>query len=146
VAAGSIAGGVLLMTTASEVVRVTGLLLPFDEAAQGAALSVWCSLFAAALIWGGIVRREGALRWPGLALLGLTAAKVLVLDLSTLTPMWRIAGSASVGLVLLAAGVAYAWLMRTDGDGEEGDPGPAVQPDGGAAGEDDVVPAGPTGP
>lgn len=112
-------GAMTLIVTSLEVMRITELVYPDEAAARSAALSIWWSLFAVATIAMGIARRASAVRWAGLLLIAVAAGKVLLVDLSTLTPMWRIVGSAVVGMVLLAAGIAYAWLMREDGRTEE---------------------------
>lgn len=54
----------------------------------------------------------------GLGLLAITGAKVLLIDMAALDGLARIAGSAVVGLVMLAAGVGYAWLMGQAGSPE----------------------------
>lgn len=50
-------------------------------------------------------------RWTGLGLLGSTAARVLLVDMASLEGLTRIYGSTVVWLILLGAGVGYAWLM-----------------------------------
>lgn len=105
------AGVLAFAASSSEVVRAVDYLNIGGEAAPDAALSVWWSLFAVATIAMGVRIRVAGVRWAGLALLGLTAAKVLAVDMASLEGLTRIFGSAVVGLILLGAGVGYAWLM-----------------------------------
>jgi hypothetical protein len=115
VAAWSAAGVLVFVASSSEIARVVRRLAVGVEAAPNAALSVWWSLFAVATIVLG-VRARGrrgvpAIRWVGLGLLAVTGVKVLLIDMAALEGLTRIGGSAVVGLVMLAAGVGYAWMM-----------------------------------
>jgi len=105
-------GLMALIITSLEMMRITEWIVPDDTAARSAALSIWWSLFALATIALGIAKNRRAVRWTGLILIAVAAGKVLLIDLATLTALWRIVGSAAVGLILLAAGIAYARLMR----------------------------------
>jgi uncharacterized membrane protein len=118
------AGVLAFAASSSELVRAVEILGIAGEAAPDAALSVWWALFAVATIALGVrIGRDGrgiaGVRWAGLALLGLTAAKVLAVDMASLDGLTRIFGSTVVGLILLGAGVGYAWLM---GRGESAAP------------------------
>jgi|GEM_PF-1362116 len=105
------AGVLVFVASSSEVVRAVDYLDVAGETAPNAALSVWWSIFAVATIALGVRIQIGGVRWVGLALLGLTAAKVLAVDMASLDGLTRIFGSTVVGLILLGAGVGYAWLM-----------------------------------
>lgn len=109
------AGVLAFAASSSEVVRAVDWLNIGGEAAPDAALSVWWGLFAVATIALGVRIRIAGVRWAGLALLGLTAAKVLAVDMASLEGLTRIFGSTVVGLILLGAGVGYAWLMGRAG-------------------------------
>lgn len=111
IVARSAAGLLTFVASSSEVFRVVHRMGLAGEAAPDTALSVWWSVFAVATIAIGVRGRAPAMRWTGLALLGITGAKVLAIDMAALEGLTRIAGSAVVGLVMLAAGVGYAWLM-----------------------------------
>jgi uncharacterized membrane protein len=117
---GSIACGfMVLIVTSAEAHRVVERMFPADTTAPSAALSIWWSVFATTLIVLGIRSRSRGLRWSGLALLGISAAKVMLFDLATLEGIARIVGTAVVGMVLLSAGVVYAWLTKSL-DGRDG--------------------------
>ncbi len=105
------AGVLAFAASSSEVVRAVDSLDIAGEAAPDAALSVWWALFAVATITLGVRIGIAGVRWAGLALLGLTAAKVLAVDMASLEGLTRIFGSTVVGLILLGAGAGYAWLM-----------------------------------
>ncbi|MEM9167548.1 MAG: DUF2339 domain-containing protein [Planctomycetota bacterium] len=108
----------LLAATSLDVLRGVGQLLE-QRSAQGAALSIWWSLFAVATVALGF-RLSAILRWAGLALLGVVAFKVLLLDTQTLTPPARIIAAISVGLVTIGAGVLYARLKKWTNDPDAG--------------------------
>ncbi|MGD1915416.1 MAG: DUF2339 domain-containing protein [Phycisphaerales bacterium] len=105
------AGVMAFAASSSEVFRVVEWIGAGGDAAPDAALSVWWSLFAVATIAVGMRWKLPALRWTGLALLAATSAKVIAIDMAALDGLTRIAGSTVVGLILLAAGAGYAWVM-----------------------------------
>jgi uncharacterized membrane protein len=67
---------------------------------------VW-ALYGAGLLLAGRARRARLLRLLGLALLGVTAVKVFVLDLSALDRAYRIVSFIVLGAVLLAVSYLY---------------------------------------
>ncbi len=78
--------------------------------ASSAVLSVLSAVFAAVLIGSGLFKRDSFMRWEGLALIMLTAAKVLLLDLSFLDFGYRVISAVLVGVALI--GVSYAYQRR----------------------------------
>jgi uncharacterized membrane protein len=68
-------------------------------------LSILWTLYAAATLTIGFVRREELLRWAALALFGFVVAKVFLVDLSDLPGIYRVVSFLVLGLVLL--GVSY---------------------------------------
>lgn len=78
--------------------------------ASSAALSVLWASFAAILIGCGLYKRDSFMRWEGLALIILTAAKVLLLDLSFLDLSYRVISAVLVGVALI--GVSYVYQRR----------------------------------
>ncbi|MEQ9097444.1 MAG: DUF2339 domain-containing protein [Phycisphaerales bacterium] len=107
-----VAAGVLgLAMSSSEAYRAVQWMGVAGEAAPDAALSVWWALYAVATIALGVRLGAAGVRWAGLALLGVTASKAVLLDMAALDGLTRIIGSAVVGLILLGAGVGYAAMM-----------------------------------
>jgi predicted membrane protein DUF2339 len=85
--------------------------------AGGLAVSVWWLLFAGACILAGFRRTIRPLRLGGLWVAGLAVMKVLIVDLSTLDALYRVASVFGLGLVSLLVAWAYhrrAKLERTD--------------------------------
>ncbi len=77
------------------------------ELAQQMGLSlVWIG-YATVLIVTGVRRASAALRWQGLALLGLAIFKVFVFDLSFLERIYRILSFFVLGVVLLVVSFLY---------------------------------------
>jgi uncharacterized membrane protein len=101
---------VLFAWSSLEVVRAARIVFE-DSTYRGAALSVWWSIFAVTCVWVGL-RGIRAIRWVGLALLLITAGKVLILDTITLTAPARVAAAMVVGLVMVTGGVLYARVSR----------------------------------
>lgn len=72
---------------------------------------VW-TLFAAALLGGGMLGKVAALRWSGLALFCLTALKVLLVDVGTLAGAYRVVALLALGSLLVGAAWAYQRRSR----------------------------------
>ncbi len=75
--------------------------------AKQLSLSVVWALYGAGLLLVGSARRARLLRLLGLALLGVTAIKVFVLDLSALDRAYRIVSFIVLGAILLAVSYLY---------------------------------------
>lgn len=76
------------------------------------AMSALWMIYGAALMVAGFRRRQSFLRWLALVVLGMTTAKVFLLDLSQLERVYRIASFLALGVLLLAISFAYQrkWL------------------------------------
>lgn len=87
---------------------------PFESsvALERAAVSVWLALAALGLVIVGFRAGRMAVRWAGLALLGFTALKVVVLDLADAEPIWRVAAFIATGLLLVGTSVVYSRSSR----------------------------------
>jgi uncharacterized membrane protein len=77
------------------------------ELAAQLGLSILWVVYALAQIVPGFQWRSAALRWQGLALMGLTIAKVFLFDLSFLARFYRIVSFFALGLVLLGLSFFY---------------------------------------
>lgn len=107
-----LAGAWLLALIVSSLEIVRFMHQWFDSSsAQGAGVSIWWSVFAVASVATGF-RVAKALRWAGLTLLCIVAGKVLLIDTVTLAPTGRIVASITVGLIIIATGVLYTWLVK----------------------------------
>lgn len=118
-----------LVVTTLEVVRVAPAWTS-DETFITAAVSIWWALFGTAMVAGGFVRRAATVRHAGLVLMGLAAAKVVLVDLADVSTGWRIVSFVAVGVLMLGVAGAYAKLPRllserAGGDEEEGGGGVA---------------------
>lgn len=82
---------------------------PFEttRTIQQSALSVWLAVAAVLFVVYGFKRAVRPARWTGLALLGLVAAKVLVLDMAGAATMWRVAALLVTGLLFVATSTVY---------------------------------------
>ena len=78
------------------------------------ALSMFWGVVALVAIVVGLARNVRELRYGGLALLGLSVAKVFAYDLSELDSLYRVLSFIAVGIVLLVGAYAYA-RVRTAG-------------------------------
>ena len=96
--------------------------LPADGAvnpalAQQLGLSLLWVVFATVLVFLGVRNSAPALRWQGLALFGLVAAKVFLFDSSFLTRAYRILSFLALGVLLLV--VSFFYQKRLAADREE---------------------------
>lgn len=78
--------------------------------ARQTALSVYWGLYALALIALGFWRRSSFARYAGLALLGLTLAKVMLVDLAQVRYFYRVLSLLVIGLLFIVTALAYARL------------------------------------
>jgi len=77
------------------------------DLAQQLGLSMLWVAYALAQVVPGVRWKSAALRWQGLALLGVTIVKVFFFDLSFLTRFYRIISFFALGLVLLGVSFVY---------------------------------------
>lgn len=98
--------------------------------ARNYALSATWTAYGAILVAVGIIRRNAPLRWIGIGLLGITVVKVFFLDLAALDTIFKILALLGIGIVLIAIGFGYQYLIR-----EQGDRPPGAPPGGSAMGE-----------
>jgi len=78
--------------------------------ARQTGFSIWWGLYALTLIAIGFARRVAACRYAGLALLAVTLAKVLTLDMAEVRYVYRVLSFIGVGLLLVVTSVGYAKL------------------------------------
>lgn len=70
-------------------------------------LSVYWMLYGVLLVLVGFARHVNACRYVGLALLTITVAKVLLIDLANVEQIWRVVSLIVSGLLLIVTSVAY---------------------------------------
>ena len=75
--------------------------------AAGLTTSLVWTAYASVLLYFGTRQRLAGLRWLGLALVGLTTAKVFLLDFAALTGIYRVVSSLALGIVLLIISFVY---------------------------------------
>ncbi len=90
--------------------------------ARGLTISLLWTLYATALVVSGVRFGAAALRWQGLALFGITTAKVFLFDLSYLSGFYRIASSIGLGVVLLVVSFLYQRALVARRAAPEGQP------------------------
>jgi uncharacterized membrane protein len=108
------AAGITLLYLASGLVvtpfesgeAVDSALLSAHQQGQ-MVLSVFWALVGVTVLVTGLQRDLHALRLAGLALLGVTVAKVFLFDLATLSSMYRVVSFIGLGVLLLAG--AFVW-------------------------------------
>jgi uncharacterized membrane protein len=87
--------------------------------AKQLSLSVVWALYGAGLLLAGSARRSRLLRLLGLSLLGVTALKVFVLDLSALDRAYRIVSFIVLGAILLVVSYLYQKSQQRASAAEE---------------------------
>lgn len=122
-ALGGVGAMVLLIATSIEAIRA-GRLYIEDETARQAVLSIWWASFGVFGLVFGSIQSLPRVRLACLILIGIAALKVVVYDLTNVSPLWRIASSLVLGMLMLLIGVAYARSMQRKRSGES--PGPTT--------------------
>ncbi|MEK6701694.1 MAG: DUF2339 domain-containing protein [Planctomycetota bacterium] len=107
----SLAGSTLFISTSFEIARVAKLLIT-DNTARSAAVSVWWTVLAIALIVGGFAIHRPWPRRVGLGLLALALAKVVLYDLAAVSLEWRTVSFLVLGSVMLAVGLVYGRVAK----------------------------------
>jgi hypothetical protein len=110
-ALGTTGGMLLLIATSIEASRA-GRLYIEDETARQALLSIWWAIFGVTGLVFGSIQRLQAVRLACLVLIGLAALKVVAYDLTNVSPLWRIASSLALGMLMVLIGVAYARSLQ----------------------------------
>ncbi len=110
-AAWAAAGAVLFVGVSIELPR---LFSRGETLAGDLATSVWWVAYAGVLVGVGFARSLATVRRAGLGVACLAAAKVLLVDLSVLEALYRVA--AFFVLALIALAVAYAYNRRARGE------------------------------
>ena len=82
---------------------------PIEDAELWAWSGAWL-VFGAALMAGGIRAGSKALRLAAIAMIGLTAAKVFMVDMAGLVGLWRVLSFLGLGLTLIGLGAVYRRL------------------------------------
>jgi uncharacterized membrane protein len=90
----------LILTVTSEIARARG---PWTSTA----ITIWWAVAAMTLVGLGFRSRRPYLRWSGLALFAIMTAKVLFVDLASLSGLYRIAAFFGAGVLLLALSFVY---------------------------------------
>ena len=75
-------------------------------------VSVLWGIIGASVLLAGIKKQIPVLRKTGIGLFALTCVKVLFVDVSATTVLWRIAAFAAVGILLLLGALLY--IRRQD--------------------------------
>jgi uncharacterized membrane protein len=89
---------------------------------------VWLAIAAVLFVVYGFKREIRPARWTGLALLGLVAAKVLVLDMAGAATIWRVAALLVTGLLFVATSTVYTRAAKGAAKGAAKAPAPAPAP------------------
>ncbi|MEE2894186.1 MAG: DUF2339 domain-containing protein [Planctomycetota bacterium] len=114
----------VIMGLATGSIIVYVLLGPGTILAQ-AGLSIWWASYAIGMVVIGFMRAIPLVRHAGLGLLGITALKFLVMDLSGTQPEYRVVSALGIGLLMVGTSVVYARFgRRLDADSaRDTDPG-----------------------
>jgi uncharacterized membrane protein len=107
----SAVGVIGLLAGSLEIDRWATHALADPDQARQVGFSVFWSLCGIGLVCTGFVRRRHLVRYAGLALLGVTLAKVLIVDTATIAATYRIASLLVVGLLLIVTSIAYFKLL-----------------------------------
>lgn len=85
---------------------------PIDDAELWAWSGAWLA-YGVGVMAVGIAARNKHVRLAALAIVGLTTAKVFLVDMSGLVGLWRVLSFLGLGLVLIGLGAAYRRLVAS---------------------------------
>ncbi len=106
------ASGLLAFIASSlGISALTQTLFNAQTSTRGA-VSVWWAIAAVLTLAAGFRWSKPALRYISLALLGLTAGKVVIYDMTAVSPIWRIATFLVVGLIMMGVAFVYGRLSK----------------------------------
>jgi uncharacterized membrane protein len=95
--------------------------LPFVEQAELYSYTLWLMALGAGLLWLSIRRGSAAYRKVAMGVIGLTIAKVFLLDASGLTGLTRVAAFLGLGLSLVGLALLNRWAAERSGKGGGGE-------------------------
>jgi uncharacterized membrane protein len=95
--------------------------LPFVEQAELYSYTLWLMALGAGLLWLSIRRGSSAYRKVAMGVIGLTIAKVFLLDASGLTGLTRVAAFLGLGLSLVGLALLNRWAAERSGKGGRGE-------------------------
>ena len=107
---GWLALGMFFLYGTLEVNTVLGFFAP---GLQAGGISIFWSLYALALVLGGILRDVRPLRFAGLGLFAVVVGKIFLADLAALDPVYRIVAFPILGVLLLAGSYLYLRFRST---------------------------------
>jgi uncharacterized membrane protein len=110
----SACGMLAFVASSLAVSAITQQLFTAQTSTRGA-VSVWWAIAAVLTLAAGFRWSKPALRYISLALLGLTAGKVVIYDMTAVSPIWRIATFLVVGLIMMGVAFVYGALYRQSG-------------------------------
>ena len=87
-----------------------------DAELHGFGVTTWWSVFGVSLVVVGFRRSTAVLRWLGLGLIALAAAKLLLFDLASTAAIWRVVTGGVLGLLMVGTSILY---VRDGGEGVE---------------------------
>jgi len=110
---GTVAAALLWWLISAEAWYGTGWRFRGGWEAQHSALSIAWTVYGAAMMAVGLVRRNTGLRLAAMAVFAITVAKVFVFDMAELGVEYRILAFMGLGAVLIAVSFGYQRLVRS---------------------------------
>ncbi len=98
-----------------EIDRYVTLNLSDPAQARHVAFSIFWALYGIGLVIGGFIRKRHVVRYAGLALLGVTLTKVMLIDTAEIASVYRVASLLAMGLLLILTSIVYFKLLPARG-------------------------------
>jgi uncharacterized membrane protein len=108
-------GVVGLVLGSLEIDRYVTLNLADPTQARHVAFSIFWALYGIGFVIGGFIRKRHIVRYAGLALLGVTLAKVMLIDTAEIASVYRVASLLAMGLLLILTSIVYFKLLPARG-------------------------------
>jgi uncharacterized membrane protein len=104
---------IVLFAVTPEAARIGNAVQPGSDGTGGSvAISIAWALYGGALIAFGIRQKDAVSRWDGLALLGITVMKLLLIDLTEFDIVFRVISALGLGTVMLVMAFLYQSRLR----------------------------------
>lgn len=101
------ASGLILLASTSRFLAHAARVFEVQADARSAMISMWWGVFGFVTVVLGFRWRASPVRFAGLGLMAIGAAKAVLIDLADVSTLWRVVSFLALGALLMTVGVGY---------------------------------------